>query len=229
VRIYQNFTEMHSEVGRDLVELGTEVPSHSVQAFKVREDPNFDMKEIIGYAYRLDGWHDTADCLSSEEWCYTAREHAHRMSNSWLNPGEAWQSRMDLWEPMLNQDGEFDYTYNERIRVQLDRIYKELLRRPNTRQAVLTIYDKEDQRGFGGKFRVPCSLHYQFLVRKKRLHMIYSMRSCDYFAHFKVDVALAIEFLCYMADILGVAYGTFTHFIGSLHCFRKDWESAGIF
>ena len=138
------------------------------------------------------------------------------------------------------------YTYGQRLRRfgeveskylgtklpvvdQLEKVVQKLLREPGTRQAIITIYDKEDQRGLGGKFRIPCSLTYQFLIRDGKLNLIYHMRSCDYYTHFKFDVALAILLLHYVARKLKVDRGYFTHFIGSFHVFRKDWEKAGVF
>lgn len=234
MRIFQTFREMLSEVGRDLVELGVTIPSDSVQGWEVKGNLGFEMKEITGYAYRLS--HQAVDTpgfkelLTSDEAGWIQDESQSRVDSEWINPGVAWRWRRSLWEPML-VNGRFDYTYNERIRTQLPRLVAELSRNPHSRQAVLLIYQEQDQRGWGGRFRVPCSLSYQFIIRGAAMHLIYSMRSCDYFNHFKFDVILAMCLLWDVRDRVNknLQIGTLTHFIGSLHCFRRDWEKAKIF
>lgn len=232
MRIFNSVAEAVSEVGRDLVEMGLENKSDSVQGWVIdREDNRYDMKELIGYSYKITDWdlNEALELLSDDEVKYAVTEHENRVSDRWINPGIAWTFRSDLWKPMLDENNRFDYTYNERMRIQLSRVIKELEDHPNSRQVILTVYDKSDQASWGGKSRVPCSLHYQFIVREKKIHIIYSMRSCDYFNHYKVDVVLALNLLEYMSFCLEYDVGSLTHNIGSLHCFRKDWENAGIF
>jgi thymidylate synthase len=229
MRIFKSLKEVISEVGRDLVELGVLVPSDSVQGWEVKGDTDFDMKEITGYAYRLSGDEILGFMdLTEAEASWVQAESIDRTDECWKNPGRAWNYRGEIWRPMLVK-GRFDYTYNERLRTQLPLMIEELKRNPNSRQTVLLIYQEQDQRGWGGRFRVPCSLSYQFIIRDERLHLIYSMRSCDYFNHFKFDVLLALNLQDYVASELELSSGTLTHFIGSLHCFRKDWEKAGVF
>lgn len=231
MRIFNNFGEMYSETLRDLVELGIEVDSHSVQGWNLEDTPNDDhlMKEIIGYAYRLTDWVDWKRYFKDVEWEYVLKELRDRVDEKLRNPGRSWESRASLWEPMRNVEGKFDYTYNERIRTQLIPALQELAIHPNSRQVIVAIYQPHDQKGMGGKFRIPCSLHYQFLVRENKLHLIYHMRSCDYFNHFKFDVMLAVKLMEDSAYLLEREPGTLTHVIGSFHCFKKDWKNAGIF
>ena len=231
MRIFKSFADMRGEVLRDLVELGTEIKSYSVQNQIVKYADQYDMKEIIGYCYRLDRWDDlyTPPNFYPEDHNYIEAEMGDRLSPYLRNPGASWQIRKEVWDHMRNDDGKFDYTYNERFRTQYENILDELGRRPNTRQAVMTVYESRDQKGYGGKFRIPCSLTYQFLKRNLKLHLIYNMRSCDYFTHFKFDVALAIKLMEHTAAVIECDPGTLTHTIGSFHCFRKDWEKAGVF
>ncbi len=239
MRIYNGFKEMYSEVGRDLIELGIIVPSHSVQNVYLEggEIGAYDAKEITGYAYRLQNGADWKSVLDKEETNYVSQEICDRMDFYYQNPGRSYLKRLDVWEPYRNSEGEFDYTYNERIRTQLKQVLTELQKRPFTRQAVITIFNDRDYRGFGGKSRVPCSLTYQFLIRDDKIHCVYSMRSCDYFLHFKIDAALAWEMMRSISNDIRVkkhgqcqyGLGTLTHIIGSLHAFRKDWNAAGIF
>ena len=130
MRIYNNFKEMYSEVGRDLVELGILVPSHSVQNYNpdlvccpegtaAEWNKMHDAKEITGYAYRLQDSFSWREVLEKDERNYVDKEVYDRMDFYYQNPGRAFRARLEVWEQYRDNDGEFDYTYNERIRTQL--------------------------------------------------------------------------------------------------------------
>jgi len=243
MRIYQNFKEMFSEVWRDVFELGVRSQSSSVQNIEnVGEE--YDMMEILGYAYELTDINSFPTSFKMKELDWLREEFAERISPVKINPGKAWRYRAELWKSLMNMRGAFDYTYNERIRDQLPIIIDELRKRPNTRQAVMTIYSPihyGDISFLGGFRRIPCSLSYQFLLRNRHLfskeigvatrglclNVIYNMRSCDVATHFKFDAALACMLLNHVAGKLDVGCGSLIHTIGSLHCFKKDSE--GVF
>ena len=227
MRIYENFKEMLSEVQRDVAELGTRVSSESVQNIQGVGE-KYDMKEIIGYSYELTNVETYAPSFSHREIQWLTLEFGERTDLRHINPGEAWKYRSEIWEAFLNNEGKFDYTYNERIRRQLGTLIGELRKRPNTRQAVMTIYSPgKDMVYLGGYKRIPCSLSYQFILRGGCLHVVYNMRSCDVMTHFKFDVALACKLLNYVASKVKAKPGSLIHNIGSLHIFKKDM--AGIF
>ena len=226
MRIFENFKEMYSEVGRDLKELGIWRHSHSVQNIVIQEGDNrFDMMELIGYCFKLNSLSGQSH-ITEDELSWILSETQDRFSNFPLNPGNAWVHRRKIWEPFL-VNGKFEYTYSERLCDQIPYIVNELQNKPGTRQAVLTMFRSDDQRYMGGTRRIPCSLTYQFLLRDDKLHTIYSMRSCDYFTHFKFDVILTWLMAGRIADKVGVGQGSLTMIIGSFHAFRKDLE--GIF
>lgn len=225
MRIFQDFGEAISEVRRDVVELGFEVQSESVQNIQEVGD-DYLMKEIIGYSYMLTdtrGYAEVPNLFTPADMLWLSQEHSERIRfRRVINPGTAWKNRKEVWKPFLNSDGRFDYTYNRRMRVQLPRVIAELITRPHTRQAVIQIFRSTDSQFFGGKKRIPCSLSYQFIIRRGKLNMIYNMRSCDVMTHFPFDVALACMLLNWMAGMVKAKRGTLTHTIGSLHCFKKD-------
>lgn len=235
MRIYQHFGEMFSEVWRDVFELGVRSQSESVQNIQdVGEE--YDMMEIMGYTYELTNTRDYRESFSPKELVWLGVEFTERISDHYINPGTAWKLREEIWGRFLNSTGRFDYTYNERIRDQLPLIINELKVRPGTRQAVMTIYSPlhyGDISFLGGFRRIPCSLSYQFLIRKGAitgktfLNLVYNMRSCDVATHFKFDAALACMLLNHVAGELQIRPGSLIHSIGSLHCFKKD--SGGVF
>ena len=92
----------------------------------------------------------------------------------------------------------------------------------------MTMYDRhQDMMNWRGLDRIPCSLTYQFLIREGKLHCIYSMRSCDFVKFFQSDVFCTAELTRYIASSLEIPVGSLTHFLGSLHAFKKDLE--GVF
>jgi thymidylate synthase len=98
----------------------------------------------------------------------------------------------------------------------------------------MTVYDRhQDIKNMGGIARIPCSMYYQFLRRNRNnqevLDCIYTMRSCDIYTHFLYDIWLTMRLQEYVANSLGIEPGNFTHFIGSLHAYKRDYEKKGVF
>lgn len=181
---------------------------------------------------------------------YIAKEHEERWSGAMLNPGTSWLERKDLWDNFIVNDSEsdrqrFHYTYSERFACQAHRVLAELKVRPDSRQAIMTIHSNinsynsgiganivepsQDYRYMGGLGRIPCSMYYQFMIREGHMDLIYTMRSCDFLTHFPIDMMLALRAQKWMADKLELEVGDFTHFMGSLHAYKKDMDARGIF
>jgi thymidylate synthase len=101
---------------------------------------------------------------------------------------------------------------------------------PETRQAVIPLFFPEDT-GIGDGDRKPCTLLYNFIMRQKKLHLFYPIRSCDYVRHFPDDVYLAVRLLLWVIEQCKaqsdewrtVKPGTLTMHCTSLHIFLNDW------
>ncbi len=241
MRIYTSCLEAVDEVERDLWEMGVEVRTHSMQDKVIEDNPDFYTKELSPYMFQVTKpWDDINQFLihfaggSSTEigraMTWAEMEFGERVQ--WLipiNPGEAWKTRGGVWKEFLHE-GKFAYTYNERIRTQLVKVVKELENHPGTRQAIIEIHNNEfDLDSMGGVARVPCSMHYQFLIRQDKVDLIYVMRSSDFLTHFGYDNWLAIRLQKYMADTLERKIGRYTFMTGSLHAYYKDLKAKGIF
>ena len=233
MRFFSDPIEMIKEVERDLYEMGIVVQSHSVQDIIVEDKPEFFTKELFGYGYTLTDFTEEKLKKMIEymkgNYNWAVNEFMDRIAVKLINPGNTWMIDRKLWEKYI-RFGKFQYTYNQRMRPQLPIIIEELKNHPFTRQAIITIYDQHmDIDNLGGKARIPCSIYYQFLYRQNKLNMIYTMRSCDFLNHFATDVYMAIKILTYVCMCLGAEPGNFTHFIGSIHAFKKDLDERGIF
>lgn len=241
MRLFVRADDMIREVERDLYEMGTRYQSKTVQDQEVANDPDFQTIEICGYAYMLTDF-DEKNLLKiieytgyapldwvkaeSQERIYGPHDPVEFLNQ---NPGKAWELNKELWEPFL-RNGVFSYSYTERWMEQIPYVIRELSEKPESRQAVITMYDRhQDMMNWGGKDRVPCSLTYQFIIREGKLVCIYNQRSCDFVKFFAADVYFTITLMKHIAEMIGVECGQFIHFLGSLHAFAGDLKDKEIF
>lgn len=243
---------MHNEVARDLHEMGTLVHPQTMQDKEVGSDPMYRTLELSPYGFTIidasdrDTWIETIKY--DLDWCRA--DFVERTSSAQINPGRAWKLRGDTWKEFMHPDEDgnlkFAYTYAERfnrplfdehgeyiqfgvenVHNPLSRVVEELALRPDTRQAVVPIFDAmADLPNLGGKKRVPCSLHYQFLIREGKLTMLYVMRSSDFLTHFPYDIWMATQMQSHIAGLLDIPPGRFTFFTGSLHLYAKDADES---
>lgn len=223
MRIFANTKEMFSEVHRDLFEMGVRVAPKTMQDKKVEGNEDFSTIELTAYAFAIMDTKDIDESIKARgdnlEWCYA--DFKERTSPDHVNPGEAYKLREE-WSEFVHDD-KFAYTYNERIRYQLQKTIDVLKFDDATRQAVLTIYEgAQDSDNRAGKKRVPCSMYYQFMIRDGQLDVIYTMRSNDFMTHFGYDIWMANALRNYVAEAVGVKPGRLIYFGGSLHAYQKD-------
>lgn len=244
MRIYSDAYELMSETGRNLWEMGAEVKPKTYQNKNIEGNDNFVTKELICEQYCLTKLPDP-DILfihtKSRDWADA--EFLERVSGKMLNPGEAWKLREDVWSEFLveNISGHtktFDYTYSERMNQKfsykdkfismVDVVINLLHDDHDTRKAIINIYWGEDAGLLDGRKRIPCSMYYDFLIRKnhngeEQLNICYHQRSSDFITHFGNDVYLAWKLMEYVAEKVGVKPGYLYHTIDSLHVYQKDW------
>ena len=237
MRIYITCKEAIKEVERDLFEMGVEVRGYSMQDKVVEGNEDYFTKEMTAYGFQVTKpmgdveefikYMYPDDYERMRHWC--DHEFAERTALTSMNPGEAWKIRREIWTEYLH-DGKFGYTYSERMNYQINEIIEELQTNPSTRQAIIEVHNNNlDLNSLGGVKRIPCSMHYQFLIREEKVDMIYIMRSSDLLLHFCNDNYLAIMLQNYVADCLGREVGKYTFFTGSLHSYYKDLKERGIF
>lgn len=223
MRIFKDCKEMISEVHRDLFEMGIRVNPKTMQDKFVEGDENYQTIELSGYSFAILNTDDLDQMIMDRKlslvWCEA--DFRERINPEEINPGQAYTLRSE-WDEFVH-GGKFAYTYNERIRYQLEDTINILKFDPNTRQAVLTIYEgMKDTANRGGKNRVPCSMYYQFLIRDGKLDVIYTMRSSDFMTHFPYDIWMAARLRDLIAKEVEVPVGKLIFFSGSLHCYKKD-------
>ncbi len=107
---------------------------------------------------------------------------------------------------------------------QLDHVRRLLQRDPDSRQAVIALYDpSRDTRGHRD---VPCTLSYRFFVRDGRLEMHTTMRSNDVWLGLPYDLFTATLLQEVLAGWLGVELGGYHHHVDSLHLYAQHEAGA---
>jgi thymidylate synthase len=122
-------------------------------------------------------------------------------------------------------DGMFHGSYGTRTKGQYDVVVDRLKKDPDTRQAVVTIWNPvrdmlEKKRDY------PCTILHQFRIRKNRLNMSVYMRSNDVWLGAAYDFFQFTRVQMAIASILGIAPGSYAHHVGSLHIYEENYDAA---
>jgi thymidylate synthase len=103
---------------------------------------------------------------------------------------------------------------------QLNNITTLLKKKPDSRQAVIQLFDANDIADV--RRSVPCTTTLQFLLRGDKLHMFASMRSNDVHKGLPHDIFCFTMLQEIVAKDLSVELGTYKHAVGSLHLYDVD-------
>ena len=113
--------------------------------------------------------------------------------------------------------------YGPKLVEQWDYCLDKLASSPDTRQAVINIWREQPP----GTKDVPCTLSWQFLIRRNLLHLVATMRSSDAWLGWPYDVftqAMIIHAMC--LDLrqkgINVSPGCVTLTAGSQHLYEKN-------
>lgn len=123
--------------------------------------------------------------------------------------------------PYAEDDGHFWGSYGARIGGQLVNCYHKLVADPDTRQAVVTLWDPVLD-GQGGKRDHPCTLSLTFSLIDGWLELSVTMRSNDAWLGLPYDVFQFTALQASLANALGVPLGRYTHHAVSLHLYERD-------
>lgn len=110
---------------------------------------------------------------------------------------------------------------------QLSNVVQLLSTTPNSRRAVIQLFNAEDiSQTAERKLEIPCTCTLQFLVRRNRLNLYTSMRSNDAFVGLPHDVFAFTMIQEIVARHLGRKLGEYRHFVGSLHLYSTQTQAA---
>ena len=109
------------------------------------------------------------------------------------------------------------YGYN-----QVEQVIKILTDDPDSRRAVINFNAPNPCRSTTKDD--PCTIALEFAIRDGALVCTCMMRSNDIYLGTPYDIAFFTTLQRYIADRLGVTYGTYTHFAVSLHVYDRNWD-----
>jgi len=204
-----------------LEQKGEEIDVGRWQGVETRGRPDLVTKEIVNLQWSAqmpDTMEEAAELIMPNlPW---AEDHfQERISGDPSNPGKEYKNwpwwREQTRDTMI--DGKFTHTYQERfwptrlpgaqpfgIRFSygdLNDVIGHLSENPLSRQATFPIFFPEDTGAVHGG-RIPCTLHYHFMMRHGKLHLWYPIRSCDAIRHFRDDIYMAVRLAQYVLNRL---------------------------
>lgn len=123
--------------------------------------------------------------------------------------------------PFAEADGRFWGSYGARIGGQLIDCYTKLKADPDTRQAVVTLWNPALD-ATGGKKDHPCTLNLVFSLIDGELELSVTMRSNDAWLGLPYDVFQFTQLQATLATMLAVPIGRYHHHAVSLHIYERD-------
>ena len=130
----------------------------------------------------------------------------------------------------LAEGGEIWGAYGPRLlgpEGQLRNVVRVLRDKPDSRQAVVQLFDHEDIAQ--AHEDVPCTCTLQFMVRDGKLHLIVYMRSNDAVWGLTHDVFCFTMLQEIISRELEVELGLYRHMVGSLHLYERHQDEARSF
>jgi thymidylate synthase len=110
---------------------------------------------------------------------------------------------------------------------QIERIITILKCKPNSRKAVIQLFDSKDL--CKEHKDVPCTCVMQFMIRDNKLHLITYMRSNDVIKGLPHDVFCFTMIQEIIARSLSIDIGVYKHSVGSIHLYDSDNAEANNF
>ena len=135
--------------------------------------------------------------------------------------GEINGSIPPIWETMADSDRKVrsNYGWQWERNHQLDKVVAMLKRNPNTRQAVISIYDGKEISSYSKD--TPCTYAVNFTILNNKLHMAVLMRSNDLWFGFCNDQYCFASLQELVANRLSIELGTYYHFAHNLHLYNN--------
>lgn len=207
----------YKQLANDLLDRGLPIDS---------SNPRGSTKEINNYLF-------TIDDISGNE-CITLKTGGTNLTYVAAEILWYWSSRNDLafitkfsnfWN-RVTDDGKtansaYGYILQEKHGFnQIEKIIELLKHDKNSRRAVMNINVPNEK--VIETHDEMCTICLSYYIRDNKLNSTCVMRSNDFNFGLRNDIAFFIYLQKYIADRLGVEYGTYTHFAFSMHMYDRD-------
>lgn len=137
-----------------------------------------------------------------------------------------WDGLFDIWETKEEtEDGiKSDLHCEHIIMNQFEKAVEQLKKDPDSRQATIVLFNPvQDYRETKDK---PCTNLMRFMIRDGKLNMTVFMRSNDIWMGYVYDIFNFTMLQEFMAGILNVEVGKYTHIADSLHLYSDQFDMA---
>ena len=133
--------------------------------------------------------------------------------------GEIHGSIPPIWQQHVDENGEVRSNYGHIIQQgnQWEYIKNELRRDPQSRRAVISLYDGKDNGRY--EFDTPCTQTIGFTILDGKLNMSVTMRSNDLWFGFSNDQYCFSMYQEKLANELDLEVGNYFHFAANLHIY----------
>lgn len=121
--------------------------------------------------------------------------------------------------------GNFWGAYGRRIGLQLPLVVRKLTEDPNTRQAIITLWNP-DLDNMPGKKDYPCTIALGFSIIDDHVELDVTMRSNDVWRGFPYDIFQFTQLQHTVANLLSRRIGSYRHHTYSLHIYDEDVDQA---
>ena len=138
------------------------------------------------------------------------------------DPRSLEQYRQEMLDGILDfevEQGNWEYTYHQRMESQIPWVIDELRRNPDSRRAVIIIRRESDL----SSDSPACLQHIQFMIRRNTLHCKVLLRSNDATKAAFMNAFAFVMLQKRIADELGVNVGSYTHRANSFHVYERDY------
>lgn len=208
----QQLSSMYNSLIMSLIQNGTQVSPHGRAT-----------REMLGVAVTVNDIRDNVIQIPERKLNY----HFMVAEALWVLMGRDDVAMLAHYNNNIAQfsdDGKtFAGAYGPRIKYQLPRIIEALTKQPDTRQAVISIWDRMPAPGTKD---VPCTVSMQFLVRDQALSLIVYMRSSDAWWGLPYDIFTFTSIQSALAYELKVKPGRFLLWLASSHIYETHVEAA---
>ena len=127
-----------------------------------------------------------------------------------------------IWEKMQDSEGKVrsNYGWQWEREHQLDKVVAMLKERPDTRQAVISIYDGKEISSYSND--TPCTYAINFTILDGKLNMSVLMRSNDLWFGFCIDQYCFSKLQEMISNRLSIPIGTYYHHATNLHIYNNQ-------
>ena len=250
---FGRFNDVISWTAQQMYDYSYEVHTEKWQGKEIKHDPKYTMIETLNLSFSCQMSPDIKEIGEQikPNFAWADEHFEERVGGLPLNPPPSHVR----WPYAQKNNAEFgglekfSHTYPERIWPKFasdipnskmsgiryeygdfNDVVELMSREPFTRQAFLPIWFPEDTGSVTGE-RVPCTIGYHFIRRGDWVHVVYYIRSCDFFRHFRDDIYLCAKKVFWLIEKLrekdpenwnNVKPGMLTMHITSLHAWAVE-------